>query len=83
MYPKSTNELTDNSDPLMVGKICAVILCPDGRCKVPKWVDDIDCPLATVTFMCWSFVHSCTSDKQLMSLNEKYSPVDPESALAL
>ena len=83
VYPRSTKEATDNKDPCRSGKMCAEISCPDGNRSVPKWVDRIEWPFATMADIfscCW---HSCTFVRHLMSLIAKYSSVAPESAFAL
>jgi len=67
----------------MEGKMCAEISCPDGKFSVPKWVDEIDWPLATITLIFSFCSHARTFVRQLMSFTAKYSPVDPESAFAL
>ena len=45
-------------------------------------MDRIDWPFATVTAIDWAGEHVCTFDTHSMSLIAKYSPLDPESALA-
>ena len=82
MYPRSTKELTDNNDPLMPGKMYAVILWPDGICSRPMCDDSIVCPLATATWILLMSLQSCTLVKQFVSRSAMYTPEAPESALA-
>ena len=70
----------DSSEVFKSEKMCALSECPDGRDKLPVWVETIVCPLATVTPIREAFVLGYTSVKLLTSRTEIYVPEDPESA---
>ena len=46
----------DSSEVFKSEKMCALSECPDGKDKVPVWVEKIVCPLATVTPIREAFV---------------------------
>ena len=71
----------DSSEAFKSEKMCALSERPDGRDKLPVWVEKIVCPFATVTPIREAPVQGCTSVRLSASRIAIYVPLDPESAL--